>query len=163
MSDDGPTQPPTNTPATPDELAALYLRARDVTCPSCGYNRRDGTSATCPECQAPINFDECMSTLPIELSEVAMTTSAVICITCTAFCCLILYDELRYWMSPESELLLTTAVAIVAFSALGFNSARRSKGALRAIASKRIRTTILFYGVTFVLLAFMLLLAGFAA
>ncbi|MEM9374141.1 MAG: hypothetical protein AAGA55_10905 [Planctomycetota bacterium] len=50
MSDDGPTQPPDNIPATPDELAALYLRGRDVPCPGCGYNLRDGTSAVCPEC-----------------------------------------------------------------------------------------------------------------
>ncbi len=38
------------TPATPDELAAIFLRARDVPCPACGYNRRDGTTAVCPEC-----------------------------------------------------------------------------------------------------------------
>lgn len=38
------------TPATPDELAAIYLRARDVPCPNCNYNRRDGTAAACPEC-----------------------------------------------------------------------------------------------------------------
>lgn len=37
-------------PATPDELAATYLRARDVPCPGCGYNRRDGATAACPEC-----------------------------------------------------------------------------------------------------------------
>jgi hypothetical protein len=45
MSEPGPTQT-----ATPDELAALYLRARDVPCPNCNYNRRDGVAAACPEC-----------------------------------------------------------------------------------------------------------------
>lgn len=45
MTEPGPAQP-----ATPDELAALYLRARDVPCPGCGYNRRDGAVAICPEC-----------------------------------------------------------------------------------------------------------------
>lgn len=45
-----------STPATPDELAALYLRARDIPCPGCGYNRRDGIAAACPECSAPLNF-----------------------------------------------------------------------------------------------------------
>lgn len=43
-------------PATPDELATLYLRGRDVPCPGCGYNRRDGTMAACPECATPIEF-----------------------------------------------------------------------------------------------------------
>ncbi len=41
----------TLTQATPDELATLFLRGRDVPCPGCTYNRRDGTSATCPECR----------------------------------------------------------------------------------------------------------------
>lgn len=36
--------------ATPDELAAFYLRGRDAPCPGCGYNRRDATAAACPEC-----------------------------------------------------------------------------------------------------------------
>ncbi len=36
--------------ATPDELATLYLRGRDVPCPGCGYNRRDGVTMGCPEC-----------------------------------------------------------------------------------------------------------------
>lgn len=41
----------TDTPASLDETASLYLRARDVPCPECGYNRRDGTNACCPECK----------------------------------------------------------------------------------------------------------------
>jgi len=45
MTDPGPSQP-----ASPDELAAVYLRGRDVPCAACGYNRRDGTTAACPEC-----------------------------------------------------------------------------------------------------------------
>ncbi len=36
--------------ASDDELAAIYLRDRDVPCPSCDYNRRGGQSSTCPEC-----------------------------------------------------------------------------------------------------------------
>ena len=40
-----------DTPASLDETAILYLRARDVPCPECGYNRRDGTEARCPECK----------------------------------------------------------------------------------------------------------------
>jgi hypothetical protein len=38
------------TPLNADELAAAYLKSRDVPCPSCAYNRRGGVSATCPEC-----------------------------------------------------------------------------------------------------------------
>ncbi len=50
------------TPATPDELAALFLRARDVPCPKCHYNRRDGLTAACPECGTDIIA--AMDTLP---------------------------------------------------------------------------------------------------
>ena len=42
---------PPEVTATPDELAAVYLRARDVPCPGCGYNRRGGAVAACPECE----------------------------------------------------------------------------------------------------------------
>lgn len=51
-----PDVAPEPTHATPDELAAIYLRARDVPCPGCGYNRRDGVAAACPECSAPLYF-----------------------------------------------------------------------------------------------------------
>lgn len=48
---------PTPTPqATPDELATIYLRARDVSCPGCGYNRRDGQTTICPECDVYIRI-----------------------------------------------------------------------------------------------------------
>jgi len=43
-------KPQRASPATNDELAALYLRDRDTPCPSCNYNRRDGTTSLCPEC-----------------------------------------------------------------------------------------------------------------
>ncbi len=42
------------TPATPDELATVFLRARDIPCPNCNYNRRDSTTAACPECGTDI-------------------------------------------------------------------------------------------------------------
>ena len=38
------------TPLNPDELAAAYLKSRDVPCPNCAYNRRGGVTAACPEC-----------------------------------------------------------------------------------------------------------------
>lgn len=40
--------------ASDDELAGLYLRGRDVDCPSCGYNRRGGKVSLCPECGCAI-------------------------------------------------------------------------------------------------------------
>ncbi len=49
---------PAPTPATPDQLAALYLRDRDTPCPACGYNRRDATTAACPECQTPLRLGD---------------------------------------------------------------------------------------------------------
>ena len=45
-----PDNPPPTSQATNDQLAALFLRDRDTPCPSCNYNRRDGTISTCPEC-----------------------------------------------------------------------------------------------------------------
>lgn len=39
-----------DTPLSSDELAAAYLKSRDIPCPNCDYNRRDGVSAACPEC-----------------------------------------------------------------------------------------------------------------
>ena len=43
-------------PASSDQLAALYLRDRDTPCPSCNYNRRDGTTTICPECGSPLTI-----------------------------------------------------------------------------------------------------------
>ncbi|MEO1008619.1 MAG: hypothetical protein AAFX79_08635 [Planctomycetota bacterium] len=37
-------------PPVPDELLVGYVRARDVPCPTCGYNLRDLATPTCPEC-----------------------------------------------------------------------------------------------------------------
>jgi len=68
--------PPTR--ATPDELAELYLRGRDVPCPGCGYNRRDGIGAHCPECR--YSFD--ISSLKYKVGAkpiIALTVSLVAC------------------------------------------------------------------------------------
>ncbi len=53
-----PDPNPKPTQATPDELAPSYFRGRDVACPGCGYNRRDGLTAACPECRTPIQISD---------------------------------------------------------------------------------------------------------
>lgn len=52
--------------ASENELAALYLRDRDVDCPSCGYNRRDGNSSSCPECGCAIALQAVSRESPID-------------------------------------------------------------------------------------------------
>lgn len=53
-----------STPATPDELATLFLRARDTPCPNCAYNRRGGITAACPECGATLPIGDTTPALP---------------------------------------------------------------------------------------------------
>ena len=40
----------------PDDVARLleFVKNRDASCPLCGYNLRDLTQPTCPECQQPL-------------------------------------------------------------------------------------------------------------
>ena len=47
----------TSSIASDDELVGLYLKGRDVDCPSCGYNRRDGKVSFCPECGCAIALE----------------------------------------------------------------------------------------------------------
>jgi hypothetical protein len=47
--------------APPHELVTLYLQGRDVPCPACGYNRRNGTTTACPECATPIDIGPTIS------------------------------------------------------------------------------------------------------
>jgi hypothetical protein len=75
-----------STPATLDELATLYLRARDTPCPKCDYNRRDGTTAACPECGTDIIAS--MESLPYalvlgpkRLRFIAISTAAIAIVT----------------------------------------------------------------------------------
>lgn len=53
---DSPEPVATTTPIPDDELVAAFLRGRDVPCPKCGYNRRDGESANCPECNEQLRI-----------------------------------------------------------------------------------------------------------
>lgn len=44
-------------PATDEaEILKLYLAGRDVPCPKCRYNLRDGVTGVCPECGAAIRI-----------------------------------------------------------------------------------------------------------
>ena len=56
MSTQGPSAVNQPNQASDDELAAIYLRDRDVPCPSCAYNRRGGHSSTCPECGSALTL-----------------------------------------------------------------------------------------------------------
>ncbi|GJM19622.1 MAG: hypothetical protein DHS20C14_18350 [Phycisphaeraceae bacterium] len=49
---------PSITPACDDEIARVYLQGRDVACPRCGYNRRDGNGTACPECATLFRVSE---------------------------------------------------------------------------------------------------------
>lgn len=59
-------------PASLDEVARLFLRHRDFACPGCGYNRRDGTTAACPECDLPLTFDASEAARPLRTSMLWM-------------------------------------------------------------------------------------------
>lgn len=72
--------------ATPDELAALYLRGRDVPCPGCGYNRRDGITAACPECLNRLVVSNTISEVDPQTGRVASAVSAGIA-CCGAVLC----------------------------------------------------------------------------
>ncbi len=67
--------------ATNDELAELYLRGRDTPCPSCNYNRRDSTSATCPECGTKLVLMGTDSTLVPKYDKLAQAVLLVIALT----------------------------------------------------------------------------------
>jgi len=53
MQQDQNSNPP---PSHNDAMITLFLKDRDEPCPSCGYNRRDGTTSTCPECGSQLEL-----------------------------------------------------------------------------------------------------------
>lgn len=71
--------------ATPDELAALYLRGRDVPCPGCGYNRRDGTAAACPECGAGLSVGGAVTERGMTMNPPRATAVVMILLTLSVF------------------------------------------------------------------------------
>lgn len=89
MTEPGPTQP-----ATPDEIATLYLRARDTPCPGCGYNRRDGTTAACPECHAAVHLSDNSADRWLSLSK---RRSKVIAWSLLLFCII-------YWVAYAASI-----------------------------------------------------------
>lgn len=50
MNDTNPTPPDEG------EMLLAFVRARDVACPLCGYNLRDLTRPTCPECRQALRL-----------------------------------------------------------------------------------------------------------
>lgn len=43
-------------PPAPDALLVEFLGHRDLPCPVCRFNLRDGVSAACPECGSPLEL-----------------------------------------------------------------------------------------------------------
>jgi hypothetical protein len=138
------TAPEPAKPATPDELATLFLRARDIACPACGYNRRGGVTAACPECRATLPVGETTQTLRPRTTQSIRRCARLTLI----FACLLVIPTARStwltvdaWLTdPTSSLFakpwfvyasLVTAVAtlaawiiLIAMSALALRSPR---------------------------------------
>ncbi|RMH27026.1 MAG: hypothetical protein D6692_08290, partial [Planctomycetota bacterium] len=95
---------------TPDELAALYLRARDVPCPGCGYNRRDGIAAACPECLHPLKVSHSVYELDPETGRIASAVSAGIACCGAVLCASVALIVLE---NRRIEFRETTAVLIM--------------------------------------------------
>lgn len=49
-----PTHEPLTEPVAEPEMLRLYLSARDVECPGCGYNLKGLVAGACPECNEPL-------------------------------------------------------------------------------------------------------------
>lgn len=122
MTEPGPTHP-----ATPDELAAIYLRARDVPCPNCGYNRRDGQSAACPECGRIIRVAPQGSGVDERTGRVASVVSVVIACGAALACgaAVMLIAQYR----PDTSDLVATALlfATVCAAIVAMNRAVSSR------------------------------------
>lgn len=146
--------------ATPDELATLYLRGRDVSCPGCGYNRRNGITAACPECDHSIDFENCVAPLSRAVSEAAFNSVATIGVILTVFASLILYGELRYWVTAGDLMTTVVVVSTITLGVVGSGSAYRAKRSSRLRAIKMTCTAIYCSCAMVALFAFLLLLAG---
>lgn len=120
------TPPPT--PATPTELAALYLRDRDVPCLSCNYNRRDGTTTACPECGTSLSLTPTNHRISRTAALLIMVAFAVIGVDLAwsiAYTAVGFRHDLQVSPNPPiltlrvaSTILLPTAAAILAIWAL---------------------------------------------
>lgn len=124
---------PMTDPATPDELAPLYLRDRDVPCPGCGYNRRGGTSAACPECGHHLRLQPVIEH-PLTLSSKACYTLGIVMILYAALLVPVsVIDMYRMGVFP-AQLLEAWVIQNIAVSA-GFLTA--SVFAVQAIIRTR--------------------------
>ncbi|MBL4590682.1 MAG: hypothetical protein JKY96_01855 [Phycisphaerales bacterium] len=91
---------PTNQPTNDEALVVLYLKGRDVPCPSCGYNRRGGASATCPECSEIIKLMSTGSSILAMYRSRALTMThlLMICITADLLLDLLLLSYYLYYV-----------------------------------------------------------------
>jgi hypothetical protein len=122
-----PDPDPQPTPATPDELATLFLRARDIPCPKCSYNRRDGNTSACPECGAPLSLNQSHGSIPriaILLFVVATFVIGIELAWSLGYAATAFRHDLRISSNPSlltlrvvGAILLPTAAAIVGLRA----------------------------------------------
>lgn len=102
-------------PATPDELAKLYLHNRDVPCPGCGYNLRNATAARCPECAYRLQLGPSVPDT-IACSRKTLPRLALSLLGCSFVSMLYLGDYITRYMSlPPHPIRSTLEFAFTSF------------------------------------------------
>lgn len=102
------------TTATPDELAAVFLRARDTPCPKCAYNRRDGLTAACPECGTGLSLDATPRRFPRALPWI-IAPALLIALHDAVWASIFVATDLRHNLErgdPPAPLLIRTTAAL---------------------------------------------------
>lgn len=122
------TTPDSNTtPATPTELAELYLRARDVPCLKCGYNRRDGTAAACPECGHHLRLGTVRNRLDIAITRTAVAVSITIACCAVIVCGGIMLLLLQYRPDVQEFVGIILLLTVICCTIFGVKHAVKSR------------------------------------
>lgn len=158
MTEPGPTHP-----ATPDELAAVYLRARDIPCPGCGYNRRDGTTAACPECGHTLKLESDPHAIDPDFADEFAGVAIFVSATLTILASIVLYQEARRaWVWSDIWLIAAATLAITACGVIACSNAIRAAQDHKDPARK-LRIAFRLLAIAFGLFISLLLLAGIAS
>lgn len=147
-------------PATPDELAALYLRDRDIDCPACGYNRRDGAAAACPECDHPLMLGGVLEGIDPTVADTALGTNCFVSGLLTIVTAIVLYQEARrFWDWSTDWIIGATGGAVVACGVVACSRAARA-GRQTTRTVREIRISLRLLAIQVGLFIFLLLAAG---